>query len=265
MATCINPWQGGEAYERYVGRWSRKVALDFLAWLAVPPARRWLDIGCGTGALTTTILNTAQPAAVVGVDPSEGFLALASKEVGDPRASFLSGSATAIPIDSSSVDAVVGGLMLNFVPQPQDAVIEMARVARPGATIAVYVWDYAEGMQFMRYFWEAVTALDPASADRDEGKRFDSVCSPKSLEKLWSTAGLHQVETRPIEIPTHFRDFDDYWTPFLGGQGVGPAYVASLDPDHRDALRKHLRATLPTESDGSIRMTARVWAVRGIC
>jgi SAM-dependent methyltransferase len=265
MATSTDPWQGGEAYERYVGRWSRQIALKFLAWLAVPPIRRWLDIGCGTGALTSTILATAQPEAVVGVDPSDGFLDLAREQVTDPRVTFLSGSATAIPLDTASVDAVVGGLMLNFVPQPQDGVIEMTRVARPGGTIAAYVWDYAGGMQFMRHFWASVTALDPAAADRDEGRRFDSVCSPSSLENLWKGAGLHDIETRAIDIPTHFQDFDDFWRPFLGGQGIGPAYVASLEPDRRDALRDHLRASLPTEPDGSIRMTARAWAVRGTC
>lgn len=263
MTTPPNPWQGGEAYERYVGRWSRQIARDFLAWLAIPPDRRWLDIGCGTGALTATILSTAGPNSVVGVDPSDGFLALARQQVADARATFLSGNANAIPIDTASVDVVVGGLMLNFVPQPQDGVLEMVRVIRPGGAVAAYVWDYADGMRFMRYFWEAVATVDPAAAERDEGRRFDSVCSPSGLSHLWTTAGLRDVETRPIDIRTHFRDFDDYWTPFLGGQGVGPAYVASLDPDHRDALRERLRAALPTESDGSIRLTARAWAVRG--
>ena len=263
MTTPSSPWQGGEAYERYVGRWSRQVALDFLAWLAIAPERRWLDIGCGTGALTTAILAIAQPSAVVGVDPSDGFLALAREQVTDPRATFLSGDATAIPLDSASVDAVVGGLMLNFVPRPAEGVAEMARVVRPDGTVAAYVWDYADGMRFMRYFWEAVTALDPAAAERDEGKRFDSVCSSSGLSHLWTSAGLRRVETRSIEIATHFRDFDDYWTPFLGGQGVGPAYVVSLDPDHREALCVRLRETLPTEPDGAIHLTARAWAVRG--
>ena len=259
-----NLWRSGEDYERYVGRWSRLVALAFLAWLEVPPDGRWLDVGCGTGALVTAILNEAQPSEVVGVDPSEGFLTLARSQVTDPRATFVVGDARAIPLPDGERDAVVGGLMLNFVPEPAGAVAEFARVTRSGGTVAAYVWDYPVGMQMMRFFWDAATDLDPASSALDEGKRFDSVCSPEALGGLWTAASLGDVETRPIDIPTRFRDFDDYWQPFLGGQGPGPRYVASLDPDQREALRTHLHASLPIAPDGSISLTARAWAVRGV-
>jgi len=256
-------WRRGDAYERYVGRWSRLVASEFLAWLDIAPGRQWLDAGCGTGALTAAILATADPADVIGVDPSEAFLALARTQVADPRATFLVGDARELPLPSADRDVVVGGLMLNFVPEPATAIAEFARVVRPGGTVAAYVWDYAEGMQFMRHFWDAATALDPAAGQRDEGKRFDSVTSPAALAGLWTGAGLGAVETSPIDIPTRFTDFDDFWSPFLGGQGPGPAYVATLEPAHRDALRDHLRGSLPIAPDGSIPLTARALAVRG--
>ena len=257
-------WGRGEAYERYVGRWSRLVAREFLAWLDVPPGGRWLDVGCGTGALTGLILEIADPAEVHGIDPAEGFVEHARAHVTDPRARFSVGDARVLPFDAGSFDAVVGGLMLNFVPEPAIAVGEFARVTRPDGQVGVYVWDYAGGMQFMRRFWDAATALDPAARELDEGRKFDTVTNPDGLRTLFTGAGLREVETRAIEIPTRFAGFDDYWTPFLGGQGPGPAYVMSLDDDRRAALRERLLATLPTDSDGSMPLTARAWAVRGM-
>ncbi len=256
-------WGRGEAYERYVGRWSRLVGREFLAWLEVPPGSRWLDAGCGTGALSGLIVEIADPSEVRGIDPAEGFVAHARAHVTDPRARFSVGDARVLPFDAGAFDVVAGGLMLNFVPGPEVAVGEMARVARPGGRVGGYVWDYADGMEFMRRFWDAATALDPAAGALDEGRKFTSVCSPDGLAGLFTSAGLNDVETRAIEIQTRFADFDDYWTPFLGGQGPGPAYVMSLDEDRREALRERLRTTVPVAPDGSIPLTARAWAVRG--
>jgi SAM-dependent methyltransferase len=256
-------WASGDAYEPYVGRWSRSVAREFLAWLAVPKGSRWLDVGCGTGALSATILENASPAEVVGIDPSDGFIAYARARITDPRARFEVGDARALPSAAAAFDAVVSGLALNFIPEPAAAVSEMARVARPGGIVGAYVWDYSAGMELMRRFWDAATALDPAAVALDEGPRFAHICRPEACSALFTSAGLRDVTTRAIDIPTHFSDFDDYWTPFLGGQGPAPAYVATLDAGHRSALRDRLRATLPVESDGSIHLTARAWAVKG--
>jgi SAM-dependent methyltransferase len=255
-------WSSGGAYEAYVGRWSRFVAREFLSWLAVPSGRRWLDVGCGTGALTQTILSVAEPSAVTGVDPSEGFIAYARAETPDARARFLIGDARALPIDSDVFDAAVSGLALNFVPDPARAVAEMARATRPAGTVAVYVWDYAGKMQFMRYFWDAAVALDPQARDLDEGPRFP-VCHPEALERLFAAANLRDVVIRAIDIPTFFRDFDDYWSPFLGGQGSAPSYAMSLDEERRVVLRERLRASVPIAPDGSIPLVARAWAARG--
>lgn len=255
-------WAAGDLYEPYVGRWSRLVAVELLAWLNAPPGGRWLDLGCGTGALTQAILDRCAPAAVLGIDSSEGFLCHARRQVADPRAEFRLGDAQALPVQDAAFDAVVSGLMLNFVPDQPKAAAEMRRTARPGAAVAAYVWDYAEGMQMMRRFWDAAVALDPDAREKDEGRRFP-LCRPDPLRALFDEIGLRMVEVRAIEVPTVFRDFDDYWTPFLSGQAPAPGYCMSLAEDCRAALRERLHATLPIQADGSIRLTARAWAVRG--
>jgi SAM-dependent methyltransferase len=256
-------WASGDAYEPYVGRWSRLVAREFLAWLAVAPGRQWLDVGCGTGALTQTILAQANPAAVTGIDPSEGFLGFARGRVTDPRAEFKVADAQALPAQDASFDAVVSGLVLNFVPKPERAAAEMVRVAKPKGVVAAYVWDYAGEMQMMRRFWDAAVALDPAAQRLDEGVRFP-LCGPEPLAQLFGAAGLRDVAVQAIDVPTVFRDFDDYWTPFLGGQAPAPGYNMSLTEERRALLRDRLRTSLPTAADGSIHLIARAWAVRGL-
>jgi len=252
-------WAVGEAYEAYVGRWSRRVAGVFVPRLRVPAGRRWLDVGCGTGALTGAVLATADPARVCGVDPSAGFLASARAAVADPRAAFVRADARELPVAGGSVDVVVSGLALNFVPDPARAAAEIRRVLAPGGTAAAYVWDYAGGMAMMRLFWDAAAAVDPAAAAYDEGPRFP-VCTRPGLAALWQGAGLRDVRVEPVEIPTVFRDFADFWTPFLGGQGAAPAYLASLPAGHRAAIEARLRDRLPA---GPIALSARAWSVRG--
>jgi SAM-dependent methyltransferase len=254
-------WEQGEPYERYVGRWSRLVAREFLDWLGVEPGAAWLDVGSGTGALSETILRVSAPRSVTGVDSAERFVEHARAAV--PGASFVVGDAQELPFEDACFDAVVSGLVLNFVPDPGHAVAELTRVARPGGAIAAYVWDYAGRMELMRYFWDAAGELDPAARDLDEGIRFRAL-DGGGLERLFSAADQAEVSSRAIDVPTIFRDFDDYWEPFLGGQGPAPAYVASLDGTHRAQLRELLRGRLPTGGDRSIRLVARAWAVRGV-
>ena len=255
-------WSEGDAYEAYVGRWSRAVAREFLRALGVPEGREWLDVGCGVGAVVQAIVERAAPAAVVGVDRSEGFVASARKRIGDPPVRFELGDAQALPVPSGAFDAVVSGLVLNFVPDPQRMLSEMARAARAGGTVALYVWDYAGGMELMRRFWDAAKAIDSAAAALDEGARFP-VCAPAPLAALLGDAGLAGIATFAIDVPTVFRDFDDYWAPFLGGQGPAPGYAMSLPEARRDELRERIRTAMPVGPDGSIRLMARAWAVRG--
>jgi SAM-dependent methyltransferase len=255
-------WASGAAYEPYVGRWSRLVAGEFIAWLAVPPEQRWLDLGCGTGALTETILALASPSHVTGIDPSSGYVAYARQQVKDPRVSFSVGDAARLSFGPSTFQAAVTGLVLNFLRNPTQGIEEMRWVTKSRGTVAAYVWDYAGEMQLMRYFWNAAIALDLDAQNLDEGRRFP-LCRPEPLQELFSLAGLHHVQVRSIDVPTNFRDFNDYWTPFLGGQAPAPGYNMSLDEDRRVALRERLRETLPISADGSIRLVARSWAVRG--
>jgi len=253
-------WESGSPYEQYVGRWSRQVAPQFLSWLGIPAGRRWLDVGCGTGALCAAIVDRCSPASVVGVEPSEGFLRAAKDNLAN-RAALHLGSATAIPLGDASVDVAVSGLVLNFVPDQRAALAEMARVTGKGGTIAAYVWDYAGKMELMRYFWDAAVELDANAAKLDEGLRFP-LCRPEALEKLFADAGLKGVEVKPIDIETRFTSFDDYWQPFLGGQGPAPAYAMSLDESGRTRLRDHIRKRLPTAASGLISLIARAWAAR---
>jgi SAM-dependent methyltransferase len=255
-------WASGDAYEPYVGRWSRLVAREFLGWLTIKPDSTWLDVGCGTGALSQSILQLAEPREVTGLDRSADYIAYLQSQIADRRARFEVGDAQALPIESSTYDAVVSGLVLNFIPQPRQAVNEMVHASRSGGVVAAYVWDYAGKMQLLRHFWNAAAALDPAAFDLDEGRRF-LLCRPAPLKKLFQQAGLRQVTVQALDISTDFQDFDDYWLPFLGGQGPAPGYAMSLSEERRAVLRDRLRAALPLALDGSIPLVARAWAVRG--
>jgi len=254
-------WSNGTAYNAFMGRWSLLVAQQFLAWLDVPPGQRWLDVGCGSGTLSRLILEAYQPQQVTGVDSSAGFVAYARQTIDHPAAQFQVADAQALQLDDGSVDAAVSGLVLNFVPQPVQALREMERVTRRGGWMGAFVWDYAGGMQFLRIFWDAAIQQDPAAAQYDEGPLF-AICQPGGLETAARQAGLQQVEGRAITVETRFRDFDDFWQPFFGGVGVGPRYVMGLSGEKREELCQILRRRLPIAADGSIPLTARAWAVR---
>jgi SAM-dependent methyltransferase len=255
-------WASGSAYEPYIGRWSRLVARVFVEWLDAPLNSVWVDVGCGTGALTENILAIASPARVDACDPSPGFIQYAREQIHDPRAEMIVADARALPHEDASVDVAVSGLVLNFIPEPERALAELQRVVRQSGVIAMYVWDYAGKMQLMRYFWDSAMALDENAAALDEGNRFP-ICNPVALERLFRNAGLRDVQTRTVDISTPFRDFADYWTPFLAGEAPAPSYVASLSPERRALLREHVRANLPIAADGSIDLIARAWAIRG--
>ena len=262
-STPTERWGEGDSYEPYMGRWSRLLAGEFLKWLALPPKLAWIDVGCGTGALSESVVQNAQPRALLGIDQSEAYVGFARRRLGDNGIGFMAGSAERLDAKDMSFDAAVSGLVLNFVPKPASAAAEMLRVTRDGGTVAAYVWDYAGEMELIRYFWDTAIQLDSSAAVADEGKRF-SLCLPGALRQLFASAGLRSLEERAIEIDTVFRDFNDYWSPFLGGQGPAPGYAMSLNEEHRNKLRERLEARLPIGADGSIRLIARAWAVKGI-
>jgi len=255
-------WSSGEQYDKFMGRWSNLVAEKFLDWLAVPPRSSWLDVGCGPGTLTKFILQTCQPKKITSIDLSSEFIFHAKQSIADPVVSFQVGSAEALELETNSVDAVVSGIMLNFVPQPEKAVNEMLRVTKPGGTIGIFLWDYAVGMQMLRYFWDAVVQLNSSANEFDEGLRFP-LCRKGQLEALVIKCGLKQVEAIPIKVKTIFNNFDDYWLPFLGNVGPAPSYVMSLGETERQKLKNKLLETLPIEKDGTISLMARAWAAKG--
>jgi len=257
-------WQGGDSYEAYMGRWSRPVARRFVQWLRPAPALDWLEIGCGTGALSAAILAEAAPRSLIAVDSSEGFLASAGAGITDVRAEFRLGDALALPLPDASRDVAVSALLLNFLPDRVKALAEMRRVLRPGGLLAFYVWDYpGGGMEMMRAFWDAAAALDPAAEDLREARRFP-YCTPEGLRALATEAGLGPVVVSAIGVPTVFRDFDDFWRPFTLGTGPAPGYCASLSDAARERLRRRLEESLPRRPDGSIVLGARAWALRSV-
>jgi SAM-dependent methyltransferase len=255
-------WQAGDRYEAYMGRWSRQLAPRFLDYLGVAENLDWLEVGCGTGALSSAILAQCNPKSLIAIDASAGFVAMAREKLPDPRAEFMVGDAQALSVKSASRDVAASALTLNFVPDQKKALGEMTRVSRPGGTIGFYVWDYpGGGMGLMRAFWTAAAAVDPAAQDLTEDKRFP-FCTPDGLTALAKNAGLTKVDCVPIEVPTVFRDFDDYWNPFTLGAGPAPGYCVSLAPDARQRLKEKLSDSLPRQADGSIALEARAWALK---
>ena len=255
-------WGAGDAYERYMGRWSRKVAPLFTGWIGAPAGAEWIDVGCGTGVLTSVILSRCEPSRVVGIDSSAAFLQTAQDQVADRRVSFRTGDAQALPEGDAAFDLAVSGLVLNFIPDKDRAVREMARVVKPGGAVALDVWDYAGHMQVMRAFFDAANELDARAREFDDGVKAP-VCRPGPLSDLLKSAGLLDVTVQAIDIPTAFDTFDDYWTPFLGGTGSAPKYCMLLGEEERERLRETIRGRLPTGPDGEILLAARAWAVRG--
>lgn len=255
-------WSDGGAYERFMGRWSAALAERLVDWIEPVTGARWVDVGSGTGAVTAAVLSAAAPAAVVAVDPSPAFTAHAAARFDDDRVGVRTGDARDLPVDTGSADYVVASLVLNFVAGAQQAVAEMARVARPGGVVACTVWDYAEGMQMLRIFWDAATALDPAAAELDEA-RF-AVSRPGALAHVLRAAGLRDVRDGELVVPTVFPGVDDFWQPFLGGQGAVAGYLAGLDESARDALAAEVRRRLPVAADGRAHLTARAWVARGL-
>ena len=252
-------WSAGRSYDHYMGRWSRLVAARFVDWLAAPKGADWLEVGCGTGALTEAILARAAPASILATDASDDFVAHARQAIDDPRVRFQSAAAQALPLPDQSVDVVTSGLVLNFVPNRLDGLIEMQRVVRPGGVVSFYVWDYpGGGIGFIDAFWKAAAQLDPAAAALDEGARFP-FCTPEGLARLGAEAGLEGGEVVALAIDTPFPDFEAFWHPFTLGAGPAPGYCANLSAPAREALKARLRDRL---GDGEIRLTARAWAFR---
>ena len=263
MTKIVDQWAAGSIYDNFMGRWSRLLALKFVPWLQLSRGAHWLDAGCGTGAMVEAICDKALPGSVLGCDPARPFIEFAQQHNHDERASFEVAGVDNLPKRAGGYDCVSSLFALNFFPDAQAALQEMIKVASREATVAACVWDYREGMELLRFFWDAAVAIDPAAAELDEGKRFP-LCQQDTLLALFHKSELKNVRCEPLEISTGFVNFDDYWQPFLGGTGPAPSYVAALSDDLRTALAQQLKETLPSGPNGTIPLTARAWAVAGL-
>lgn len=253
-------WESGNPYEYFMGRWSLLVSQAFVNWLSAPAAKAWLDIGCGTGALSEAILSSQNPCKLIALDQSEGFVQTAQKRLGS-AAECKVGNAMDLPFADAEFDYVVSALLLNFLPEPETALKEMKRVTAPGGRVAFFVWDYSGKMEMLQYFWDAAVALNPSAAKLHESTRFPRA-TKAGLQQLLDEVGFTHSLIEPLEIETRFSDFDDYWKPFLGGQGPAPTYALSLEAAEREKLRDALYAQLPVNADGSLALRARAWAVQ---
>jgi SAM-dependent methyltransferase len=252
----------GDAYERFMGRWSRRLAPRLVNFAAVAAQDSILDVGSGTGALTFAIAEAVPTANVTGIDPSSAYVREGQAHASGGRVRFLVGDAQALDFPTASFDSTLSLLVMTFIPDPARALSEMTRVTRPGGSVSAAVWDYGEGMEMLRVFWDEVVAADPAVAARDE--RNMPLCRPGELAALWRAGGLENVEERPITIDLAFSGFDDYWVPFLGGQGPAGAYAMSLADASRASLEARLRERLlGGRDDGPFTLRARAWAVKG--
>lgn len=262
MVTNGDSWSAGATYEQFMGRWSRSLAPAFLDWLDPAPGLHWLEVGCGTGALTRAIADRAAPASLIACDPAVAFIEFARTQHRDERVTFAVAGADDFPQREAGYHRITSMLALNFFPDAPRALRRMRAALAAGGVVSACVWDYADGMEFLQRFWDAAIAVRPAAVEHDEARRF-SFCNRETLTALFGNAGLQDVACDSLEITTVFSSFEDYWTPLLGGTGPAPAFVAMLGASERDALRDRLKASLPTAADGTIPLHARAWAVRG--
>lgn len=261
MIEIDEKWNAGDPYEYFMGRWSSLMAPEFLKWLNVSSNKNWLDVGCGTGALSEAIEQNCKPKNLACIDLSENFIEKVKKRI-SIASDFRVGSVENLPFENESFDIIVSGLALNFFQNLEKALTELKRVSKQNGIIAAYVWDYSDRMDFLRYFWDAAYQIDPKSRELDEGLRFP-ICTSENLIKAFENANLKDVECSKLDVNTNFKNFDDYWNPFLGGQGPAPSYLASLNRELQKTLKNNLKEKLKFESNGSINLLGRAIAIRG--
>ncbi len=258
----MNPtveFSNAEAYENYMGRWSRLFARRFADFVGVKDGERILDVGCGTGSLSFAVAASAPQSKIVGIDPSSAFVEYARSHTSDPRLSFDVGNALSLPYPDASFDKCLCLLVLQFLPDVGRAIEEMRRVLRHGGSAAACVWD-KDVMEMHTVFWEPAAELEPG-VKRGSGAPY----TWGQLAALWKQSGLTNVEEIALEMPLEFASFDDFWTPHLGGQGPSGSYLVSLPPEKQIALRERVRErVLGAGPDRPFTLRAKAWAVRGV-
>ncbi len=248
-----------EAYDRFVGRYGAALARAVCDAAGVKAGERALDVGCGPGARAHELVARLGADRVAAVDPSAPFAEAARRRL--PGVRVEQAAAEALPFDDGSFDHAVAQLVVNFMTDPPAGVAEMRRVTRAGGAVSAAVWDYAGEMTLLRRFWDAAVALDPAAAERDEGRSMP-FCTPDALGGLWQEAGLVGVRVSEAVVRARYDGFDDLWRPLEAGVGPAGAYAAALAPDRRAALRDELRARLGVAAE-PFELRARTWLVTG--
>jgi SAM-dependent methyltransferase len=259
----VFPAHDADAYERVMGRWSRRLAPLLIRFGGLADGDRVLDVGCGTGNLSFALPEAANVAAVTGIDQAEVYLAAARSRTSDPRFSFQHADARALPFPDASFDRAYSMLVLQFIPDADHAVAEMCRVVRPGGTVTAAVWDSFGGMPHLRLMWDTAAALDPSATP--PRSLFRSLSAPDEMATLWRRLGLRDVEETSITIRMEFASFEDYWQPFTTGEGGPGQFMASLSDAMRATLREHMqRGYVSNRPDGPRSFTATAWACRGV-
>jgi ubiquinone/menaquinone biosynthesis C-methylase UbiE len=247
-------------YDRFVGRYSPRLAEAMCEAAGVRPGQRALDVGCGSGALTSALADLLGAENVAALDPSEPFAEAARLRV--PGARIVVGSAESLPFGDDEFDATLSQLVVNFLTDPDQGLREMSRVTRGGGVVAGCVWDYGGEMTLLRVFWEAAAALDPERAEPLMEAHTMRFARPDELAALWQSAGLRAVDVAPIVVEASYEDFHDLWSPFPTGVGPAGAYTASLDEEAQTSLRNEFARRLG-EPQGSFTLTARAWCAVG--
>lgn len=250
----------GEAYARFMGRYSERLAREFVRFAGVERGMRALDVGCGTGVLTAELTRRLGPHTVVGADPSEPFLAAARAQV--PAAEFVSAQAERLPFGASEFDATLAQLVLNFMTDPEAGVCEMARVTAPGGVVAACVWDYAGGMRLLREFWAAAREVKPETIGEGDKSAQSSLGREGGLTDLWRRCGLQAIRTGDLWVKASYSGFDDLWSSLLGGVGPAGAFCVSLPQNERAQLCEALRERLGV-AEGPFELEAHAWAAVG--